>query len=182
MEVNWAALGLPSPRALRLSPDARSRLAHLTELRDIGSPADATRAAAEFASEPHFARDLLTARPWLPQDTPRRDALGMVLGSEWTGFLALLGEYGPWVYTGTVRDLQVLGDHYGALVTAARSAPESAVFHAAGQRPGSLLTRLEATDYRRPGGGPAPDLAALEAAFWAEAHVQAAARHAARRR
>ncbi|THF88838.1 hypothetical protein E7T09_06600 [Deinococcus sp. KSM4-11] len=148
----------------------------------MGSPSDAARATAEFASEAHFASDLLTARPWLPSGTPRREVMGALLDIEWTGFLALLGEHGPWVYTGSVRDLQVLGDRYGALVTAARAAPEHAVFAAAQARPHSLLIRLEATDYRQPGRAPTPDLTVLETGFWHEAQAQAAARRDSRRR
>ncbi|WP_309570999.1 hypothetical protein [Deinococcus sp.] len=180
--LDWAALGLHSPRAVRLAPEARARLAHLTELRDVGSPADAGRASAEFASEPHFAGDLLAVRPWLAPGMPRCEVMAALLSSEWTGFLALLGEHGPWVYTGSVRDLQVLGDHYGTLVAAARTAAEADVYGAAAQRQDSLLVRLEATDYRQPGRAPTPDLAVLETTFWQEAECQAVLRRAARRR
>lgn len=176
---DWAALGLPTPRAVRLTPAQRSRLTHMTELRDITRPADADRAAAEFASEAQFAGDLRRVRPWLAPDTPRRAVLAAVLHAEGTGFLALLGEYGPWVYAASVRDLQELGGAYGALVHAAHHAPEDAVYAAAAQRPDSLLTRLEATDHRQPGRGGDADLAALEAGFWHAAAVQAQTRYAA---
>lgn len=179
--MDWAAHGQPRPRAIRLSPQARARLAHLAELRDVSSPAEAARASAEFAEEPGFAADLLRVRPWLSPQTPRREVLGALLDTEWTGFLALLGEYGPWVYVSTVRDLQILSARYGELVTAASGADEEAVWNASREPVfPSLLARLEATDYRRPGHG-GGDLAALEAAFWAEAGAQARGRYGGRR-
>ncbi|PNY82798.1 hypothetical protein CVO96_01360 [Deinococcus koreensis] len=165
-----------------MTPTARARLSHLAELRDVSSPAEAARASAEFSGEPGFAADLLAVRPWLSPATPKREVLGALLDSEWTGFLALLGEYGPWVYVSTVRDLQTLSARYGELITAASGADEEAVWNASqGTVFPSLLARLEATDYRRPGQG-GGDLAALEAAFWAEAAAQARGRYEGRRR
>ncbi|MDL2344875.1 hypothetical protein QOL99_12035 [Deinococcus sp. MIMF12] len=176
----WAALGQPRPRSLRLSPGVRSRLAHLTELRDVFSPADAARVGAELASEPGLTADLLAVRPWLPSDTSAREVLTAVLRGEWSGLLALLGEQGPWVYAATVADLQALARLNGELVAAASRADEEAVLDAAlasGRTFPALLARLEATDHRRPVPGPAPDLAALEAAFWREAGRQARDAH-----
>ncbi|GGR50947.1 hypothetical protein GCM10008959_10350 [Deinococcus seoulensis] len=151
----WQTLGLSRPRALPLTGAARERLAHLTELRDIDSPAAADRAGAEYAGERWLAPDLLGVRPWLPPGTPRREVPGAVLNGEWTGFLALLGEYGPWVYAADVRALQELSGAYAALVQAAQTAPEDVALHAAARSLAdaphhTLLIRLEATPYRRP--------------------------------
>lgn len=179
-QVVWSALGQPRPRSLRLSPQVRSRLTHLTELRDVFSPADAVRVGAELASEPGWRSDLLTVRPWLDSETPTREVLPAVLRGEWSGLLALLGEHGPWVYAATVADLQTLARVNGELVAAASHAEDDTVLDAAlacGRTFPALLARLEATDYRRPTPGPAPDLATLEAAFWREAERQAQAAH-----
>ncbi|WP_158679847.1 hypothetical protein [Deinococcus sp. NW-56] len=176
----WTALGQPRPRSLKLSPQARARLSHLTELHDVFSPADAARVGAELAGERGLAADLLTVRPWLPSEIPAREVLNVVLRGEWSGLLALLGEHGPWVYAATVADLQALARLNGELVAAASRADEEAVLDAAlasGRTFPALLARLEATDYRRPASGPAPDLAVLEAALWREAERQAQAAH-----
>ncbi|GAA5441261.1 hypothetical protein ACFQDE_01510 [Deinococcus caeni] len=185
----WQALGLSRPRAQPLTDAARARLAHLTELRDIDSPAAADRAGAEYAGERWLAPDLLGVRPWLPPDTPLRGVVRAVLDGEWTGFLALLGEYGPWVYAADVRALQELSGVYAALVQAAQTAPEDVALHAAHRSRQNaphhtLLVRLEATPYRRPARS-APDaahLTALEGAFWAQVAGQAARHRAARSR
>ncbi len=162
------------PRGVRLSAQGRARLAHLSDIRDVASPSQATQCGRELAGEVWLAADLLAARPWLPADTPPGEILNAVLHSEWRGLLALLGEYGPWVYAATVRDLQELARTYGALVTAAAQASEIAVYDAASRRGRlSLLARLETTDYRQPGAGGA-DLAALEHGFWQLAQAQAA--------
>ncbi|EYB68252.1 hypothetical protein DEIPH_ctg025orf0100 [Deinococcus phoenicis] len=181
--AQWAALGQPRPRSLNLTPAARARLTHLAELRDVASPSDAARVGAELASERWLAPDLLAARPWLPLDTPARALPGAVLHSEWTGFLALLGESGPWVYAASVTDLQRLSRLYGELVGAASHASEATALEAAGSGGPlpSLLARLEETDYRTPA-APSPtasELVALERAFWQEAQAQAGARRAA---
>lgn len=176
----WAALGQPRPRSLTLSPQARARLSHLTELRDVFSPADAARVGAELAGERGLAADLLAVRPWLPSETSAREVLHAVLRGEWSGLLALLGEHGPWIYAGTVADLQALARLNGELVAAASRADEEAVLDAAlasGRTFPALLARLEATDYRRPAPSPVPNLAALESAFWHEAERQARAAH-----
>lgn len=176
----WTALGQPRPRSLKLSPQARARLSHLSELRDVFSPADAARVGAELAGEKGLAADLLAVRPWLPSETSAREVLNAVLRGEWSGLLALLGEHGPWVYAATVADLQTLARLNGELVAAASHADEESVLDAAlaSRRTfPALLARLEATDYRRPAPGPVPDLAALEAAFWWEAEGQARAAH-----
>jgi hypothetical protein len=178
----WAALGQPRPRSVRLSPAARTRLAHLADLRDVFYPSDAERIGGEYSGELHLAPDLLAARPWLAPDTPRRDLLGRVMAQEWTGLLALLGEYGPWVYVPDVAALQGLSRAYAALVSAATPAREEDVLAAARRHAGgttSLLARLEITDYRRKTHPAAPEpLAALEGAFWAQAGEVAAARRA----
>lgn len=185
----WQTLGLSRPRAQPLTAAARARLAHLSELRDIDSPAAADRAGAEYAGERWLAPDLLGVRPWLPPDTPLRGVVRAVLDGEWTGFLALLGEYGPWVYAADVRALQELSGVYAALVQAAQTAPEDVALHAAHRSRQNaphhtLLVRLEATPYRRPARS-APDaahLTALEGAFWAQVAGQAARHRAARSR
>lgn len=181
--AQWAALGQPRPRSLTLPPAARARLAHLAELRDVASPSDAARVGAELASERWLAPDLLAARPWLPPHTPAREVPEAVLHSEWTGFLALLGEYGPWVYAASVADLQRLSRLYSRLVSAASCASEATVLAAAlaGCPLPSLLARLEETDYRTPAAAAptAPELAALELAFWQEVQAQAGTRRAA---
>jgi hypothetical protein len=185
----WTGLGVPTPRQIRLTPAARSRLAHLVELNDVSSPSDAERWAGQLAQEPHILIDLMRVRPWLTPVPPgtRRDTLTAVLteimGREWTGFLVLLGEYGPWVYAPSVADLQELSRHYAALVTAASSASEQIVLDAAQQLQQvgtphvSLLARLEATNYRQPQPRmPEPSsaqLVGLELAFWNAAEAQA---------
>ncbi|NTX99567.1 hypothetical protein [Deinococcus sp. JMULE3] len=181
----WAALGLPRPRSQPLPEGARARLAHLAELRDIGGPSEAARAGAEFAGERWLRPDLLGVRPWLAPDTPAREVVPAVLRAEWTGFLALLGESGPWVYAPDVRALQELSGAYAALVTAARTAHEAEVLLAAERSLAlgthrTLLVRLEATPYRQPtrSGVTADGLHDLETAFWALAGTQAAQAHA----
>lgn len=142
--------------------------ARLAELRDLDSPSAARRAGAEFGREPHFAADLLRVRPWLDAGTPGREVPARLLAEEWTGFLALLGEPGPWVYAPSVSDLQRLLGHYGRLTQAARGA------NSGGAEAGSLLDRL--------GGAVTPQSLALEAEFWALAASLAGARRASRRR
>lgn len=179
--VAWAALGQPRPRAVALTPTARARLAHLAELRDVFSPSDAARVGAEFAGERWLAPDLLAVRPWLPPDLNAREVPGAVLDAERSGFLALLGEHGPWVYVGNVADLQTLSRLNSALVEAAARASEDDALNAAlstGPHP-SILARLEGTAYRQASTSPA-DLAALEGAFWQAAGAQARARREAR--
>lgn len=171
---DWAALGVQRPRSVRLSAEARQRLAHLADLRDVASPSQAKQVSAEFSGEEWLAADLLAVRPWLAADTPRREVLGAILDGEWIALLALLGEFGPWVYTPSVRDLQDLSTAYGALVAAAARSSETAVLQAAQKQSAypSLLARLEGTDYRQP----MPeqfDLWALEQAFWQQAQAQA---------
>jgi hypothetical protein len=181
--VAWAALGQPRPRTVPLTPTSRARLAHLTDLRDVFSPADAERVGREFAGEVWLAPDLLAVRPWLPQ-TPAREVVGAVMRSQWSGLLALLGEHGPWVYAASVADLQALGRAYSAVVEAAAHAPEDAALDAALAQPDrpSLLARLEATDHRQPGTPESPPahLVALEQAFWTAAQEQAQAGRARR--
>ncbi|GGR81308.1 hypothetical protein [Deinococcus sedimenti] len=185
LSARWAALGLLSPRSQPLPEGARARLVHLAELRDIGGPSEAARAGAEFAGERWFRGDLLGVRPWLVPDTPAREVVASVLPAEWTGFLALLGEYGPWVYAPDVRALQELSGSYSALVTAARSASEAEVLLAAERSltlgaHRTLLVRLEATPYRQPtrSGVTADGLHDLETAFWTLAGTLAAQAHA----
>lgn len=185
LSARWAALGLPSPRSQPLSEGDRARLAHLAELRDIGGPSEAARAGAEFAGERWLRPDLLGVRPWLAPDTPAREVVPAVLRAEWTGFLALLGEHGPWVYAPDVRALQELSGAYAALVTAARGAHEAEVLLAAERSltlgaHRTLLVRLEMTPYRQPtrSGVTADGLHDLETAFWTLAGTQAAQAHA----
>ncbi|UQN09897.1 hypothetical protein [Deinococcus sp. QL22] len=185
----WASLGVAAPRQVRLAPAARARLAHVVELNDVSSPSDAERWAGPLAREPHILADLSRVRPWLPPGASgtRRETLTAVLteimGREWTGFLVLLGEYGPWVYAPSVADLQELSRHYAAVVLSATGASEQTVLDAAqqlqqtGPAHVSLLARLEATDYRQPQpriSDPLPSqLAELELAFWHAAQAQA---------
>ncbi len=185
LSARWAALGLPRPRSQPLPEGARARQAHLAELRDIGGPSEAARAGAEFAGERWLRPDLLGVRPWLAPDTPAREVVPAVLRAEWTGFLTLLGEYGPWVYAPDVRALQELSGAYAALVTAARGASEAEVLLAAERSlilgaHRTLLVRLEATPYRQPtrSGVTADGLHDLETAFWTLAGTLAAQAHA----
>ncbi|GGK90697.1 hypothetical protein [Deinococcus radiotolerans] len=180
LSARWAALGLPRPRSQPLTEGARARQAHLAELRDVSGPSEAVRAGAEFSGERWLRSDLLGVRPWLAPDTPAREVVPAVLRAEWTGFLALLGDHGPWVYVPDVRALQELSGAYAALVTAARTAPESEVLLAAEQGHAlgadqNLLVRLEATPYRQPTrpGADAARLRHLELAFWTLAGAQA---------
>lgn len=172
--MDWLSLGQRHPRSIRLTPEARSKLAHLTELRDVFSPSDAVRVGAEFAGEEWLARDLLAVRPWLPQNTPKREVVSAILNSQWTGFLALLGEYGPWVYVPDVAQLQQLSRLYAALVAAASQASEEQAFASASLSSAfpSLITRLEQTDYRQPV-NQNHDLVAFELAFWHAAQANA---------
>lgn len=185
----WASLGVATPRQVRLTPAARTRLAHVVELNDVSSPSDVERWAGQLAREPYILGDLGRVRPWLtpPPSGTRREVLNAVLtdimGREWTGFLVLLGEYGPWVYAPSVADLQELSRHYAAVVLSATGASEQTVLDAARQLQQtdsahvSLLARLEATDYRQPQpriSEPSSDqLAQLEWAFWHAAQAQA---------
>ncbi|OLV19452.1 hypothetical protein BOO71_0002773 [Deinococcus marmoris] len=173
-QLAWAALGQPRPRTVKLTPEARARLSHLTDLRDVFSPADAERVGREFAGEKWLAPDLLAARPWLMSTTPPKQVISDVMHSQWSGLVALLGEHGPWVYAANVADLQILGRLYGELVRAAALSSEDEVLDAAFKQTEhpSLLARLEATDYRQSSALDA-DLTALESAFWAAARAQA---------
>ncbi len=185
LSARWAALGLLRPRSQPLPEGARARLAHLAELRDIGGPSEAARAGAEFAGERWLRPDLVGVRPWLTPDVGAREVVPAVLRAEWTGFLALLGEHGPWVYAPDIRALQELSGAYAALVTAARGAPEPAVLLAAERSltlgaHRTLLVRLEVTPYRQStrSGVTADGLHDLETMFWTLARTQAAQAHA----
>jgi hypothetical protein len=174
--VAWAALGQSSPQSVRLTAEGRARLSHLTDLRDIFSPTDAERVGREFAGERWLAPDLLAARPWLDSRTPPKEVVPAIMQSQWSGLVALLGEYGPWVYAANVADLQLLGRRYGELVRAASQVHEDQALDAAlGQSDHpSLLARLEATDYRQSSGtDTGVDLVQLESAFWDVAKAQA---------
>ncbi len=135
----------------------------LAELRDVDSPAAARRTGAEFGRELHFADDLRRVRPWLAPEMAGRDIPAALLDSEWAGFLALLDERGPWVFVQNVRELQILTRLYSRLFRAVFPHGEGAG--------DSLTARL--------GVPPAPELAALEQAFWRQAGDFARQRHAA---
>lgn len=184
----WALLGVPAPRSVQLTPTARGQLTHLVELHDVSLPSRARELGGQLARERTLAPDLLRVRPWLGGVSGAREVLAAVFDTEWSGFLSLLGEFGPWVYAPSVADLQALSRHYAALVRLASGSREEGVLAAAlrlappleGGGPGpSLLARLEATDYRAGDGNPsreADETAALveaEDAFWAAAQRQA---------
>ncbi|MEW6422105.1 MAG: hypothetical protein AB1511_10340 [Deinococcota bacterium] len=179
--VAWAVLGVSAPRTVRLGSAAPARLTHLAELHDLTLPSAPQTLARQLAGEANLAPDLLRARPWLTGPAKPEDVLAAVFRDEWSGFLALLGEFGPWVYVPSVADLQALSHRYAALVQAAQASSDTAALAAAWQLqpPGSstsLLARLEATDHRqpeehRPVAG--PDLIRLERAFWETAELQA---------
>lgn len=178
-QVAWALLGVSAPRGVRLTPGTRGRLSHLVELHDLSLPSRARELGGQLARERALAPDLLRARPWLTGVEGARDVLGAVFETEWSGFLGLLGDFGPWVYVASVADLQALSRRYAALVEAASGAGDAEVLAAAvhWHAPfpgGSLLARLEATDHRTPAAprraaSSPPASAALveaEAAFW----------------
>lgn len=169
-------------------------MSHLAELRDVASPSSAERVGAEFWREPHFASDLRRVRPWLA-DGPPRALLGQVFQSEWTGFLALLAEAGPWVYAPTVRDLQGLATDYHALrrlVLGARARRGLALLHGGAhpRPPGGPGPEQLGPEQLGPGppeslwsrlgqpGSPPPEAVQAEAQFWQGAHALAAARRA----
>ncbi|WP_216327006.1 hypothetical protein [Deinococcus aestuarii] len=180
----WALLGVPSPRSVRLTAAARGRLTHLVELHDVSRPSRARDLGGQLARERTLAPDLLRARPWLAGVSGTPDALAAVFETEWSGFLSLLGEFGPWVYAPSVADLQALSHGYAALVRRASGSGEGGVLAAAlrldraGPGP-SLLARLEVTDHRAGGAAPsreageAAGLVEAEQAFWAAAQRQA---------
>ncbi|MHA0037835.1 hypothetical protein [Deinococcus sp. PESE-13] len=114
----------------------------LAEWRDRASPSAAARVGAEFGGEAHFAGDLRRVRPWLPAGLSGAALLDAIRREEWTGFLALLAEDGPWVYVQNVREVQVLSRLYSWLAGAA------------GARGEGLGVEASA------------ELAALEAEFW----------------
>ncbi|ANC71299.1 hypothetical protein DRO_1565 [Deinococcus radiodurans R1 = ATCC 13939 = DSM 20539] len=126
----------------------------LAELRDVDSPSAAARVGAEFGGEPHFAKDLQRVRPWLPPELTGAALLDAIRREEWTGFLALLAEDGPWVYVQNVREVQVLSRLYSRLA------------RAAGQGPGARGEGL--------GVKASAELSALEAEFWEVTAVFAA--------
>lgn len=192
----WALLGVPAAGHLHLGSTRWSRLTHLTEFHDVSLPSSARSLGRQFAHEPHLAADLLRVRPWLDQvELPRAEGvLAAIFQVEWTGFLALLGEFGPWVYAPSVADLQALSQIYARLVHLAAESPEPEVLGAAFRlsRTGKdLLFRLEATDYRRPGEDPtaattgsqasqaSSHLVEAERAFWDTAEAQARQRYTA---
>lgn len=181
-EVAWALLGSGRVRAVTLGRDRDTRLLHLAELHDVPGPFAVGVLGTNLAGEKQLIPDLLYARPWLtgagglPQ---AREVLEQVFQTEGPGFLVLLGEFGPWAHVPSVADLQRLSRGYRELVGAAALGTEDEVLEAAlrvgRDFPGApLLARLEATDYRQARRrGTRPDLAALEAAFWATARAQA---------
>lgn len=182
MAVAWAVLGVPAPRTARLGSAAAVRLTHLAELHDLMLPSAVQTLARQLAGEANLAPDLLQVRPWLTGLAQLEDVLATVFRQEWNGFLALLGEFGPWVYVPSVADLQALSHRYAALVRAASTSGENAVLAAAWQlqqlgAPPPLLARLEVSDYRREAGHQeTPELIRLERAFWTAAEQQASRR------
>ncbi|GMA17127.1 hypothetical protein E5F05_03240 (plasmid) [Deinococcus metallilatus] len=194
VRVAWAVLGVPAVRSVRLGNAASTRLTHLAELHDLAAPSAVRALAARLAAEVNLAPDLLRARPWLSAAALKTtaDVLGAVLESEWTGFLILLGEFGPWAYVPSVAAMQALSRRYAALVQAASVSPDGGVLAAAfhlqpGDPGGSLLARLEVTDYRPQRGAPrspranvetVAELVRLERAFWEAAEDQARQRRA----
>ncbi|TDE85294.1 hypothetical protein [Deinococcus sp. S9] len=182
MAVAWAVLGVPAPRTVRLGSAAAVRLTHLAELHDLMLPSTVQTLARRLAGEANLAPDLLRVRPWLTGLTKLEDVLAAVFRDEWSGFLALLGEFGPWVYVPSVADLQALSHRYAALVRAASTSGENAVLAAAwqlqqlGASP-PLLARLEVSDHRREAGHQeTSELVRLERAFWTAAEQQASRR------
>ncbi len=194
LELDWARLGLTEPRAVKLLPQLRGRLSYLADIRDVFGPNDAVRVVAEFAGEKWLKDDLLRVRPWLDPQTPAPQLLTAILAAEWNGLLALLGDYGPWVYAKTVADLQQCSRLYSELIVLALQADEQTIFAAAEAGTNSpytsLYTRLEATDYRQFTGKLNKDklnkdsvpklqqadeyeLARLERQFWASAEAGA---------
>ncbi|BDP43367.1 hypothetical protein DAETH_33360 (plasmid) [Deinococcus aetherius] len=181
--VAWALLGVPSPRSVRLTSAARGRLTHLVELHDVSLPSRARELGGQLAREETLAPDLLRARPWLGGGQGAREVLAAVFDTEWSGFLSLLGEFGPWVYAPSVADLQTLSHGYAALVRLASGRREADVLAAAlrlerDASAGSLLARLEVTDYRgdassREVRDGTAGLVEAEEAFWAAAARQA---------
>ncbi|WP_102127570.1 hypothetical protein [Deinococcus planocerae] len=193
----WTLLGVAAPGAVRLTPGARGRLTHLVELHDLSLPSRAREVGGQLARERTLTADLRRARPWLGGGEGVRDVLAAVFDNEWSGFLSLLGEFGPWVYAPSVADLQALSHRYAALVRLAAGSREEDVLAAAvrlgrASPAGSLLARLEATAYRAGGEPPSrtpppsPDrLVEVEQTFWDAAQEQARGqrdRWAARRR
>lgn len=194
VRVGWALLGVPATGRVHLGDSRWSRLTHLTELHDMTLPSGARALARQLGSESHLIPDLLQARPWHRESGLSRaeDVLTAIFQDEWSGFLSLLGEFGPWVYVPSVADLQALSRLYAGLVHRAAESQEVEVltavvrghFHAE-----SLLLRLEVTDYRSSGGRKA-DLSPVEhnveallkseQAFWKAAEDQAQGQRAER--
>lgn len=185
-QAAWAMLGVPAPGAVPLGEARDTRLTHLAELHDVTGPSAVEALGARLTGEEHLVPDLLRARPWLEGEGLRGagEVLGAVFRSEWSGFLVLLGEFGPWAYVSSVADLQRLSRHYRDLVrTAAARAAEEALgaalqLQAGDVRAGrlwstSLLARLEVAEYRRASprllAAGADGLADLEGAFWGAA-------------
>ncbi|MEF2277253.1 hypothetical protein V3W47_03015 [Deinococcus sp. YIM 134068] len=186
----WDWLGVSAPRSVALGA-GRARLTHLAELHDVALPSRARELGGQFGRERTLVPDLRRARPWLGEAGSARDVLTLIFETEWSGFLALPGEVGPWVYVPSVADLQSLSRSYAALVRVASRAGDAEVLDAAirlqlRSPEGSLLARLEATDYRdsppgrhrsrlRPASErvDAPQLMALEEAFWDAARTLA---------
>ncbi|GBF08038.1 hypothetical protein DAERI_210034 [Deinococcus aerius] len=191
-EVAWALLGVQGRARLQLGEARWTRLTHLAELHDVTLPSQARTLARQLAGEAFLVPDLLRARPWLrePGREGAENVLAAILHTEWSGFLALLGEFGPWVYVPTVADLQALSRPYARLVHQAAESQDAELLSAALQidpPEESLLVRLEVTDYRQSGrrealslrvGRNAAQLAELEQSFWDDAERLAQRRRA----
>ena len=168
--VAWGMLGVTAPGAVPLGQAQDTRLTHLAELHDVTGPSAVEALGVQLTGEEHLAPDLLRARPWLEAGVFRGagEVLEAVFRTEWSGFLLLLGEFGPWAYVPSVVDLQRLSRHYRDLVWTAAALPGEQALDAALRlqaghlRSTPLLARLEAAAYRRV--TPTPRLPAAAAA------------------
>lgn len=144
----------------------RALLLGIAEVHDLSLAHQVGPLATLLADEQEVVADLSRARPWLEAlDTPQ-GVLDALLEQEWSGFVARLGQVGPWVFAASVAGLQALRARYADVVTqAGRSRLEGAL-------PASLLGRLRATGVH----GTAQDLEhalRAEEAFWIQAQAQA---------
>ena len=160
----------------RPRPGGLGPLIGIAEVHDLSFAHEVLPLVQLLSEEPELAPDLRRPRPWLPGTLDTEAVLNALLDQEWTGFVAHVGQVGPWVYVPTVADLQSLSAAYTEVVEAARSADLSgSSADLSGSFAGSLLTRLSGPLCPVACGQAAP--LDLEAAFW-----QLAANLAAQRR